>query len=668
MALSTKTIALAILCFVGFAAQATHDLPRPTDNNNPELPEWDDWVAELVTKSMNEWLNDWNYPTFTDAEYEQRLREMSGAIQYKLHPMVKEVIVARTEKYRSSTEQVLGLSEVYFPIFEEHLAKYNLPHQLKYLPVIESRLEPVARSYAGAVGLWQFIPSTGKIYNLQINSTIDERSDTYKASEAAARMLSELYNYYSDWALALAAYNCGAGRVNRAIKDAGSRDYWVVRNYLPTETQKYVPYFMAFAYVGEYYELHELNPMRYPESLRLTDTIVVHESRSLYQLAKDLDMSPDTLRRLNPGYLKGYVPANPGGSTIVLPSRVAAKLRGYEAELEQLIGSQSENPLRCVRRIRTTDDLAFLARAFRCTPRDILQWSGLPEGYQPQPGDLVAIRKFKPEADMYVEARRYVETISIASLRVVSLQGNQALTASVYGSGHVAAATIASSASTQSASATNSSSASNLPVLSSAATKAIDATPSTGIIQKMDEQVAGADALERSRERRLRGAMTSGTYNSGTDASAAASVSLAEVQAQAQALEEQQKREERLRQQEQEAKNKALLAAQIQDQAAGNVGVAAAQVPTAEQRTRERNLRAEPTETGKIVSIDNNKPEVAPNQETRGAYLYHEVKGRETIWDIRNLYPQMTVRDILELNQLRSETDIRPGMQLKIRP
>lgn len=708
-------MALAIFSFACLTAHATDGNP---DHNRPVLPDFTDWVGDLVTQEMTMMMNDWDgYPMFSDEEYEQRLREMSGAIQYRLHPMVKEVIVARTEKYRSSTEQVLGLSDIYFPIFEEHLAKYNLPHQLKYLPIIESRLEPVARSYAGAVGLWQFIPSTGKLYNLQINSTLDERSDTYKASDAAARMLSELFNYYGDWALALAAYNCGPGRINRAIKDAGSKDYWVVRNYLPTETQKYVPYFMAVAYVGEYHYLHELQALEYPEDLRLTDTIMVYNSQSLYQMAKDLNMNSDTLRRLNPGYLKGYVPTNPKGSVIVLPSRIAAKLRNYEARFQELKNEQPENPIRCIRRVFSTEDLNFFAKAFRCSPADILAWNGYPANYTPQPGDVLAIRKFKPTADAVIEKRSMVETISIASLRVVGMDKKAgALTTPVFlemGSNwlddvssivsiqpikHVAPETEMVS------------NASNLPITPATVMVSAAANTNNTTVQQVDASMSNSDALDRSRERRLRGAMVSTPTPAvvettqpeqtlvETPTKTEATVqemptesvqqqTLALAQQKAEELAAQQKAANLKYQQQLEQQAQTDLADKIGQQATASIAARQTPkveeteavlgiVPTAtvstettqttnetESRSRERNLRhiAPATENAPIVAVSQDK------KAEDADYIYHEVQMSETIWDIRNKYPQMNVRDILELNQLRSETDIRTGMVLKIR-
>ncbi|MCP4439556.1 MAG: transglycosylase SLT domain-containing protein [Aureispira sp.] len=409
-----------------------------TDGNPTNIPTLDDDLAELLTTQFGDLMND--FPTFTDDEYKQRLFELSGQIEYKLTSLIRERIMIRTERYRSSTEKILGLGDVYFPIFEEHLAKHGVHHHLKYLPIIESRLNPVAKSYASAVGLWQFISSTAKLYNLKITSTIDERSNTYKASDAAARLLKALYVRYQDWPLALAAYNCGGGRVNKAIKSAGGvKNYWKVKNYLPKETQKYVPYFMAVVYVGEFYHLHELTPESMPQDLVLTDTLQIKGGTPLYKLSQEWDISLDTLKLLNAGYIKNYVPnSSTSNNIIVLPARIVAKERGYEKEFNRLTSIQSENPIRRVRRISSEEEIELLMRAHRFTRDDLLYWNDLPEDYTPKPNDLVAIRKYHVPKDVILKkkapVRVNIEGISMAALKVVGLedQSNKALTAEVY--------------------------------------------------------------------------------------------------------------------------------------------------------------------------------------------------------------------------------------------
>ena len=416
---SIKLLTCFFLCqFLFFSTRANNS--ESPDSKPNERAISDEQAERLFVAQFSDWME--NYPQFTDAEYRRRLQAMSQFIDYRLDPMVKERIIVRTEKYRANTERLLGLAAVYFPVFEESLAKYNVPHHLKYLPIIESRLIPNAKSHAGAVGLWQFINSTGKIYGLAINTTQDQRRDTYAASEAAARYLSELYQIYGDWSMALSAYNCGPGRLNRAIKAAGgSKDYWTVRRYLPTETQKYVPYFMAVAYVGEYYYLHELSPTEQNRDLVLTDSLMFYTSQSLYKLAKELDLNYDMVKMLNPGYLKGYVPKSAKGNAVILPCKVVAKLRNYEDTYKHLLSIQQENPLKAIRRINTVKGLDRLAKAFRCTKRDLLYWNDMAEGEKILPNTAIAIRRYLAPKEAKIKKRVYLRAKPIMSLRTLRI-------------------------------------------------------------------------------------------------------------------------------------------------------------------------------------------------------------------------------------------------------
>ncbi len=397
-----------------------------SDNHNPILTNKytvDDSIVVLVTKLLND------FPNITDEEYQKRLLEISGQIDYRLDPLVKERIIVSTEKYRQHTEHLLGKGDIYFPIFEEYLTKYNIPHHLKYLAVIESHLNPVAKSWASAVGLWQFIPSSGRVFGLQIDNNIDERSDTHKASEAAAQFLSILYDKYKDWSLAMAAYNCGPGRVDYALKLSKATDYWSVRNYLPKETQNYVPYFMAMVYVGEFHKSHDLVPEKMPQDLVLTDTIHMSGGISVIELAKQLNLNPDTLKFLNPSYRANHVLHSPKGRIIVLPARIVAELRGYDEALERVLGLQKNNPIKAVRRVKSTEDLQWLCRAHRCHMQDILLWNELPSNYVPNEGDLIAIRKNNvfnnTSAPEIIVAEKPLEPISLSYLKVTGLDSNK---------------------------------------------------------------------------------------------------------------------------------------------------------------------------------------------------------------------------------------------------
>src|SRR5690606_37303166 len=192
-----------------------------------------------------------------------------------LEKVIKNFVKNRSKSY----ERLMSLSEYYFPMFEEKLAKYNLPMELKYLAIVESALNPKARSRVGATGLWQFMYPTGKQYGLDVNTFVDERSDPIKSTEAAARYLSELYDLFGNWELALASYNYGPGNVSKAIRRSGGKaNYWEIRSYMPRETQGYVPAFLATMYIYEYHKEHNIIPMRANIPYVQTDTVMVKES------------------------------------------------------------------------------------------------------------------------------------------------------------------------------------------------------------------------------------------------------------------------------------------------------------------------------------------------------------------------------------------------------
>ncbi|MDD4756123.1 MAG: lytic transglycosylase domain-containing protein, partial [Prolixibacteraceae bacterium] len=251
-----------------------------------------------------------NYPTdLPDSVYISRLQEVQQIIPLSYNKLVKNYIRMYTEKKRNLVEMMLGLSAYYFPVFEEALDKNEMPLELKYLPVIESALNPKARSRAGANGLWQFMYQTGRQYNLEITSFVDERSDPLKSTEAAVRYLRQLYDIYGDWHLAIAAYNCGPGNVNRAVSRAGNKvDYWAIYYYLPRETREFVPAFIAASYVMNYYKEHNLVPLL-PDVPFITDTVMVNKYLHFDQVAASLNIEKEQLRSLNPMYRRDIIPA-----------------------------------------------------------------------------------------------------------------------------------------------------------------------------------------------------------------------------------------------------------------------------------------------------------------------------------------------------------------------
>ena len=266
-------------------------------------------------------------PEYSREEYIERLRRMPTVMEMAYNDVVRQFIDRYSGRLRRSVSLMLGASNFYMPVFEEALEAYEMPLELKYLPIIESALNPKAVSRVGATGLWQFMLTTGRQYGLEVNSLVDERRDPIKASYAAARYLRDLYRIFGDWNLVIAAYNCGPGNVDKAIhraqaarKDstANVKDYWHIYPYLPKETRGYVPAFIAANYIMTYYSLHNICPLRTRLPLK-TDTIVVSRDLHLAQVAGVLELDLDMLRSLNPQYRRDIVPGTTKSSTLKLP-------------------------------------------------------------------------------------------------------------------------------------------------------------------------------------------------------------------------------------------------------------------------------------------------------------------------------------------------------------
>ena len=259
-------------------------------------------------------------PTFSDSVYASRISKIASPIPFVYNAQVKGFIDLYTVKKRDLSEKILGLSTYYFPVYEEILDKYDMPLELKYLSIVESALNTRATSHCGAAGLWQFMYSTGKLYNLDINSYIDERRDPYKETEAAALYLKDLHDIFGDWFLAIAAYNCGPGNVNKAIKrSGGKRTFWEIYKWLPAETRGYVPAFIAATYSFTYHIEHNL----YAQKIALpvaVDTVLVDRDVDFAPIAKVLNVPIDEVRDLNPQFKKDHIPSHGTPYVLRLPA------------------------------------------------------------------------------------------------------------------------------------------------------------------------------------------------------------------------------------------------------------------------------------------------------------------------------------------------------------
>ena len=331
-----------------------------------------------------------------DSVYKARLQALPCVIELPYNERVRAFILRYVRRSPKQVARMMRMSEYYFPIFEEKLNLYGLPYELKYLPIIESALNPIARSHVGASGLWQFMPATGKLYGLEINSLVDERMDVVKATDAACRFLGSMYAIYKDWNLVIAAYNCGSGNVNKAIRRAGGkRDFWSIYPFLPRETRNYVPIFIAANYAMNYGQEHGI--CKAPiEKTMLTDTICTTQRLHLQQVSENLGISMDELRRLNPQYSRDILP---GGTAyaLCLPSekmglfldqqdsifayKADSLINNRRAEIDlakvtSINGAYRVNGVTYYT-IKDGDSLSKIAKKFHCSVKQLKAWNGL---------------------------------------------------------------------------------------------------------------------------------------------------------------------------------------------------------------------------------------------------------------------------------------------------
>lgn len=359
-----------------------------------ELPIFfDEALAYLDT---TECTSDTIIAELPDSIYKQRLQALPFIIEVPYNEVVRRYILRYVKHSPRQLASLQRKAQYYFPIFEDILAKHQLPFELCYLPVIESALNPQAHSPVGAAGLWQFMPATGKKYGLEINSLIDERMDPIRSTEAACKFLKALYNVFGDWNLVIAAYNCGPGNVNKAIHRAGGkRDFWSIYPFLPRETRGYLPIFIAASYAMNYAELHGICPAAL-EMTMVTDTIVTTQRQHFKQIAANLDISIAELRRLNPQYAHDIIP---GGKeyALCLPIQLSG---GYIDQQDSIVAYNAKELIHNRRaeidlmqrtsihggytvngvtyyKIKAGDTLSGIAAKFRVSVKQLKAWNGL---------------------------------------------------------------------------------------------------------------------------------------------------------------------------------------------------------------------------------------------------------------------------------------------------
>jgi membrane-bound lytic murein transglycosylase D len=335
-------------------------------------------------------------PSYPDSVYYYRMQrlDVESPINLTYNPRVRMFIDMYANKKRGTTARVLGLAQMYFPMFEQQLDKYNVPLELKYLAIVESALNAKARSPVGAGGLWQFMYYTGKVYGLELTSYVDDRNDPLKSTVAACRHFNDLYNMYHDWLLVLAAYNSGPGNVNKAIRRSGGKmTFWEIMPYLPRETRDYVPAFIAVNYVMAYSNEHNIYPVMPKILYHETDTIAVHQPLTLSILSDKLKLNIADLEFLNPTFRTGFIPATPANPFFIrLPQKSIAdflnnesslyayyQLKGYDANQFRVQDNADYDIVtqKITHKVRKGETLATIARKYDCSSSEIKKWNKL---------------------------------------------------------------------------------------------------------------------------------------------------------------------------------------------------------------------------------------------------------------------------------------------------
>lgn len=403
-----KKLILPVLCSMWLISIA--NAQEPVAGINDSITDNAIVFPESMTGQLSELLRDWQIDLsqndeecmrganvlFPDSVYISRLHSMPTVMELSFNSVVKNYIEMYASRRREQVSYMLALGDYFFPLFEQALDREGLPLELKYLPVIESALNPVAVSRAGATGLWQFMLRTGKGYGLEVNSLVDERRDPYKATEAAVRYLKDLYAIYNDWNLVIAAYNCGPGNVNKAIaRSGGKRDYWQIYYKLPRETRGYVPAFIAANYIMHHYADHNICPAHMQASPSALDTVHVNERLHLDQVSAVLDIPVEELRRLNPQFRKDVIPGNSKPYALVLPSEKMYafvdqhnEILAYNNTLYNPHRSNTENFLNSgnlpagngediIYRVKKGDNLSSIAQRNGITLSQLKSWNGL---------------------------------------------------------------------------------------------------------------------------------------------------------------------------------------------------------------------------------------------------------------------------------------------------
>src|SRR3989304_1346335 len=442
--------------FVISHAQNPETLPKDSSSiifNDDPIASMLDSLSRLIyfdKSSLEITPNKYNFPldsvpNYSDSIYKIRLAKLDAESPFDLiyNNAVRNYIELYAVRKRAMVSRMLGMSKMYFPMIEEILDRKKIPMELKHLAIVESALNPTARSRAGAMGLWQFMYGTGKMMGLKISSYVDERCDPIKSTEAACDYIQFLYDMFGDWQMVLAAYNGGPGTVSKAIRRSGGKTtYWEIRPYLPRETQGYVPAFIAVNYVMNHWEEHNLYPAVPKITYADVDTVNIKQELSFQQIAKALNMSVDEIRYLNPCYKRGTVPHSEDKCySLCLPTEKIGSFIANEAEIyeyakkDSLMQALAVPEVAKIHTARKGENISRVAKRYGCTPEDIKAWNRLKSAklhsgqkltvYIPVKGNSVtASAKTNPAADTTSVSKTKPEIKSSADTTKTSLPAN----------------------------------------------------------------------------------------------------------------------------------------------------------------------------------------------------------------------------------------------------
>ena len=394
-----KLLIVSILAFPSFAQSMANDsLWNSKTLDSTALFELDERLSRmdsehlLFTQHSLVQVDTTNSLSLSDSVFQYYMADLDARTPFEMtyNPVVKRYLERYLKFGTSRLSRMMAHGQYFFPMFEEHLDKYNMPLEIKYLAVVESALNPKARSYVGATGLWQFMYGTGKIYDLKVNSYVDDRNDPLKSTEAACQYMLKMYDVFKDWNLVLAAYNSGPGNVRKAIRRSGGKtSYWEIRPFLPRETSAYVPLFIAASYAMEYGHLYGIGPADIPVYYMETDTVRIAEQIHFKQIVDELGVDEAVLEFLNPQYKYKIVPVVKNQSYhLSLPKTAAEQFRLEKDSIYQIATAYfdarasnmpnfTQMNERTVHKVKSGETLGHIAGKYGVRVSEIKRWNGL---------------------------------------------------------------------------------------------------------------------------------------------------------------------------------------------------------------------------------------------------------------------------------------------------